>query len=276
MLGNFRPPDPLSGLPGPARRSGWHARIAGPDGLVAPTGWYPSAKPVLDFVVAALLALVLGPVIAATALLIVLTSPGPAFYTQVRLGRFGRPFIIWKLRTMEHNCEDGSGAQWSTPGDRRVTPLGRILRKLHIDEFPQLWNVLRGDMSLVGPRPERPEFFPVLSAAIPNYPQRLLVKPGVTGLAQVYLPPDEDVEGVRRKQAHDLHYIRTFGLGLDVRLLIATAVQAVGLPHVLVRPLLHLPSSRTFETARPATPPGATPAPHVHQPISPPSTPVAS
>ena len=131
-----------------------------------------------------------------------------------------------------------------------MTFLGRILRKLHIDEFPQLWNVLRGDMSLVGPRPERPEFFPVLSAAVPNYARRLAVKPGVTGLAQVYLPPDEDVAGVRKKQLLDLHYIRTFGFGLDIRLMAATGFQAVGVPHGLVRWVLRLPDRRALEAGQ--------------------------
>ena len=210
---------------------------------------YLALKRGVDVVLGAVLLVVLAPVIAVTGLLIVLTSRGPALYSQTRLGQFGRPFVIWKLRTMRHRCEDGSGARWSARGDTRVTFIGRILRRLHIDEFPQLWNVLRGDMSLVGPRPERPEFLPVLSASIPGYARRLAVKPGVTGLAQVYLPPDEDVAGVRRKQVLDLHYIRTVGLGLDLRLMAATPLQAVGLPHGLVRRVLFLPDRRTVEAA---------------------------
>ena len=136
-----------------------------------------------------------------------LTSPGPAFYTQTRVGQGGRPFTIYKLRTMIHNCESLTGPRWCMPGDPRVTPAGWLLRVTHLDELPQLLNVLRGEMSLVGPRPERPEFLPQLERALPAYRQRLVVRPGVTGLAQVKLPADTDLDSVRRKLAHDLYYI---------------------------------------------------------------------
>jgi lipopolysaccharide/colanic/teichoic acid biosynthesis glycosyltransferase len=106
------------------------------------------------------------------------TSSGPGFYSQVRVGRGGRTYRIYKIRTMTHNCEAGSGAKWATKGDSRVTPVGRVLRKLHLDEMPQLWNVIRGDMSLVGPRPERPEFVVPLSAEVEGYLERLCVRPG--------------------------------------------------------------------------------------------------
>ena len=257
MLGNFRPSDPCPGVGTLTRPTPTGRAAAADQPAAAPDTPYLRFKRVVDVVLGSVLLVLLGPVIAVTGLVIVLTSWGPVFYTQTRLGRFGRPFVIWKLRTMRHRCEDGSGVRWSTPGDARITPLGRVLRKLHIDEFPQLWNVLRGDMSLVGPRPERPEFFPVLSAAVPAYAHRLVVKPGVTGLAQVYLPPDEDVAGVRRKQAFDLHYIRTIGLGLDLRLMAATALQAVGVPHGVVRRLMLLPDRRAVEAAqRPREPMG--------------------
>src|SRR5205823_3448469 len=108
--------------------------------------------------------------------------------------RFGEPFIILKLRTMYDRCEAKTGAAWATRNDPRVTPVGRVLRKLHIDELPQLLNILRGDMSLVGPRPERPEFVGPLSRALPGYADRLQVRPGLTGLAQIQLPPDSDLE----------------------------------------------------------------------------------
>src|SRR5262249_29092378 len=120
----------------------------------APSGLDAVLKPALDFLVALALLLLATPVILVCAALVRLTSRGPAFYSQLRLGRHGRPFRIYKLRTMAHDCEKAGGAQWSRPGDPRVTPLGRFLRKTHLDELPQLWNVLRGDMSLVGPRPE--------------------------------------------------------------------------------------------------------------------------
>jgi len=170
-----------------------------------------------------------------------LTSRGPGFYTQTRLGRFGRPYRILKLRSMYHRCEDESGVRWSAQGDDRVTPVGKVIRKLHIDELPQLWNVLRGDMSLVGPRPERPEFVGPLRAAIPGYTDRMLVRPGVTGLAQIQLPPDETVESVRTKLAFDLHYIKNRGAFLDARVLVGTALYACQIPFSMVRRLTWLP-----------------------------------
>jgi len=174
-----------------------------------------------------------------TALLLKLTSRGPVLYSQIRLGLNGRPFTIYKIRTMVHNCEKSSGACWSPPSDPRVTPLGCILRATHLDELPQLWNILRGDMSLVGPRPERPEFVPALERAIPNYRGRLLVRPGITGLAQVQLPPDSDIPGVRRKVAHDLYYIRHFSWWLDLRILACTVLHLSGIPcHKLCRAFL--------------------------------------
>lgn len=251
MLANLRPADAYPGAATLPRSMPAPRGVAAEEAAFEPDTVYLSVKRGVDVVFGSLLLIALAPVIAAMAALIVLTSAGPAFYTQTRLGRFGRPFVIWKLRTMAHRCEDRSGARWSARGDTRVTFVGRILRRLHIDEFPQLWNVLLGDMSLVGPRPERPEFFPVLSAAVPDYARRLVVKPGVTGLAQVYLPPDEDVAGVRRKQVLDIHYIRTLGFGLDVRLMLATGLQAVGLPHEFVRRVLLLPDRRAFEAVKP-------------------------
>lgn len=247
MIGNFRSADPASG----ARLIG-RAPVPKTAPLNAPTEVPPSGydvvKRAMDIFLGIAFLVLLAPVILVAATLIVFTSRGPAFYTQTRMGRFGKPFVIWKLRSMTHRCEDKSGARWSTKGDARVTPVGRVLRRLHIDEFPQLLNVIKGEMSLVGPRPERPEFFPVLSASVPQYAQRLMVKPGVTGLAQVYLPPDEDVAGVRRKQVYDLHYIRNYSITLDIRLMIATAMQAVGGPHFLVRFCLALPRSKSIES----------------------------
>jgi lipopolysaccharide/colanic/teichoic acid biosynthesis glycosyltransferase len=190
--------------------------------------WYLPWKTALDIAVGVVMLVVTAPVIAAAALLVKLTSRGPAFYSQTRLGRHGKPFRIYKLRTMRHNCESLTGPQWSKPGDSRVTPLGRFLRKSHLDELPQLWNVVRGEMSLVGPRPERPEFLPQLEKALPHYRDRLLVRPGVTGLAQVQLPPDTDLDSVRRKLAHDLYYVRCLSPWLDVRILFCTVLYVSG------------------------------------------------
>ncbi len=204
-------------------------------------GRYAVCKPVFEFLFALVLLVLAAPVIVLTAVLVKLTSRGPAFYSQVRLGRNGRPFLIYKLRTMRQDAEMKSGACWSTKGDPRVTALGRFLRKTHLDELPQLWNVLCGDMSLVGPRPERPEFVPTLEKAIPGYRDRLLVKPGVTGLAQVRLAADTDLESVRRKLLYDLHYVRTAGFWLDLRLVICTAFHMAGVPYSALGRLFGLP-----------------------------------
>jgi lipopolysaccharide/colanic/teichoic acid biosynthesis glycosyltransferase len=180
-------------------------------------------------------------------LLVKWTSPGPAFYTQRRLGLCGRPFTIFKLRTMQHNCESLTGPRWCIPGDLRVTPLGRLLRKTHLDELPQLFNVLWGDMSLIGPRPERPEFLPELEAMFPRYRERLAVRPGITGLAQVQLPPDTAVADVRHKLACDIYYTQQVAFGLDVRLLGCTGLYALGIPFRLSANLLGVPSTETVE-----------------------------
>jgi lipopolysaccharide/colanic/teichoic acid biosynthesis glycosyltransferase len=137
--------------------------------------------------------------------------------------------------------------RWSTAGDPRITRVGRFLRRTHVDELPQLWNVLCGHMSLVGPRPERPEFLPRLEQAIPRYRERLQVRPGLTGLAQVQLPPDSDLDSVRRKLAYDLYYIDRRGPWLDCRLLLATICYVLHLPFGITRKLLGIPSGRMVE-----------------------------
>jgi lipopolysaccharide/colanic/teichoic acid biosynthesis glycosyltransferase len=191
-------------------------------------GWYETLKVALDFVLAALILVLTAPLILMAIILIKVTSPGPAIYTQTRIGKNGRPFTIYKLRTMTHDCESLTGAQWSKPGDTRVTSVGRWLRRIHLDELPQLWNVIKGEMSLIGPRPERPEFLPQLEQAIPRYRDRLKVRPGVTGFAQVQLPPDTDFDSVRIKLAYDLFYVKTMNLGIDVRIYCATFLKIVG------------------------------------------------
>ncbi len=208
-----------------------------------------AAKRVFDLVFAAVLLVLTAPVILVAALVVKLTSRGPAFYSQTRLGLGGRPYTIYKLRSMTHNCERASGARWSTAGDARVTRVGRVLRRLHIDELPQLWNVLRGEMSLVGPRPERPEFVPNLEKHIPRYRERLQVPPGLTGLAQVQLPPDTDLGSVRLKLAYDLYYAQRLSVWLDFRLMVATAFQVLGIPFAVSRVLLAIPSGDAVELA---------------------------
>ncbi len=148
-------------------------------------------------------------------------SRGSFFYTQVRLGKLGRPFVIVKIRSMVKDAEK-NGAEWAVPGDARVTRVGRFFRKTRLDELPQLFNVLWGDMSFVGPRPERPEFISQLEQEIPYYKQRLLVKPGVTGWAQVNFKYSSDVAGALEKLQLDLYYIKNRSLFLDLTILLKT------------------------------------------------------
>jgi lipopolysaccharide/colanic/teichoic acid biosynthesis glycosyltransferase len=208
----------------------------------APGNSYLAFKYAIDFCLAGLLLLLTAPVLLISALLVKLTSRGPMIYSQVRLGRDGRPYRIYKLRSMYHLCEVKSGPQWSRNGDPRITPLGRFLRRSHIDELPQLWNILRGEMSLIGPRPERPEFIPALTKAIPLYPMRLAVRPGVTGLAQVQLPADTDLASVRRKVAYDLYYVHQASLWIDTRILVATLFKVCCASFEFIRRTFLLPS----------------------------------
>jgi lipopolysaccharide/colanic/teichoic acid biosynthesis glycosyltransferase len=204
---------------------------------------------VLDFCAGLALLAFFSPIIAILAVCVKLTSPGPAFYSQTRLGKFGRPYKIYKLRTMFHNCERRSGACWSLPGDARITVLGRFLRCSHLDELPQLVNVVLGQMSLVGPRPERPEFLPALEKVLPLYRDRLAVRPGITGLAQVQWAADTDLKSVRRKLAYDLYYVRMVSPWLDVRILCCTALSLVGIPIRILRTILLLPSPLSIQRA---------------------------
>jgi lipopolysaccharide/colanic/teichoic acid biosynthesis glycosyltransferase len=205
------------------------------------SGNYSSIKPVFDFALALALLLPSAPIMLLVAVLVRLGSRGPSIYTQRRLGLGGKVFTIYKIRTMYQDSESRSGATWSVPGDPRVTPVGRFLRFTHIDELPQLINVLLGEMSLVGPRPERPEFLPKLERAMPDYRRRLAVRPGVTGLAQVQQPPDTDLASVRRKLDYDLHYAERISPWLDARIVLATGLKCVGVPFGWIGALLMLP-----------------------------------
>lgn len=198
-------------------------------------------------VTALVLLVACAPLLLLAALGVRLTSPGPAFYTQARVGRGGRVFTMFKLRTMIDNCESLTGPRWCMPDDPRITWFGWILRRTHLDELPQLVNVLRGDMSLVGPRPERPEFVEELERMIPGYQMRHTVLPGITGLAQVHLPPDTDVESVRKKLVYDLFYVRRIGLWLDLRLLACTALQALAVPSGIAGTVCLIPSTEQVE-----------------------------
>jgi lipopolysaccharide/colanic/teichoic acid biosynthesis glycosyltransferase len=208
---------------------------------------YGPVKRAFDVVFALVFLAATGPLILLLAALVKLTSRGPAFYTQIRLGLGGRPFTVHKLRTMYDQCECFSGPQWATPGDPRITKLGRVLRKTHLDELPQLWDIFFGKMSLVGPRPERAEFVPQLERAIPFYRARLSIRPGLTGFAQVQLPPDSDLASVGRKLSYDLYYVQHFSLWLDILIVLSTVFHVVGLPGRLSQDFFDLPSWETVE-----------------------------
>jgi lipopolysaccharide/colanic/teichoic acid biosynthesis glycosyltransferase len=225
------------------------APACGPIGPVGRRDWYTSVKAVADYLAAGVLLVLTSPVMLVAGGLTRATSRGPAIYRQTRLGRLGREFTIYKIRSMYDDCERTTGPRWSTPDDPRPTPLGRFLRRTHIDELPQLFNVLRGEMSLIGPRPERPEFVSKLEKSIPFYRDRERILPGVTGLAQVQLPPDTDVSEVHRKLACDLYYLRNQSPWLDLRILMGTATKVVGVPTRVSCRLLGIPSGAVVEEA---------------------------
>jgi exopolysaccharide biosynthesis polyprenyl glycosylphosphotransferase len=150
-----------------------------------------------------------------------LSSPGPIFFSQTRVGLHGELFTLYKFRTMRQDAE-AQGAVWAVKDDARVTPIGMFLRKTRIDEIPQLWNVLRGDMAFVGPRPERPEFVQWLSQEIPFYDLRHLIRPGITGWAQVRYRYGASLEETKRKLEYDLYYVKHLSIGLDLLIMFET------------------------------------------------------
>jgi len=195
----------------------------------------------MNVVLASVALVFLSPVMLVFAALIKLTSPGPIFYSQPRVGfdrrrsrksedsydrrarnLGGRPFLIHKFRTMRINAESPTGAVWATRGDSRVTTVGRIMRKYRVDEFPQLVNVIRGEMNIVGPRPERPSIFSRLCDDIAEYPLRQRAKPGITGWAQVNHRYDTSVDDVRTKVQYDLEYLRRQGIAEDLKIMART------------------------------------------------------
>ena len=180
-----------------------------------------ATKRLADVLLAVAGTLLSAPLLLLAAVLIKMESPGSAFYSQVRVGQFGRPFKIWKLRSMCNDAEK-QGAQWASKSDARVTRIGRILRTTRIDEVPQFFNVLRGEMSFVGPRPERPEFVTRLGKEIQFYEQRHLLKPGITGWAQINYPYGATIEDARNKLKYDLYYIKHASLLLDIQTILRT------------------------------------------------------
>ena len=212
-------------------------------------------KKSLDIVVAVILLIVASPLFLIIPILIKLDSPGPVFYIQERIGQnrrrrsrrsnhvvtsenrrgrerrredhLGRPFRVIKFRTMVNNAEAKTGAVWATKNDTRITKLGKFLRKTRIDEVPQLINVLKGEMAMVGPRPERPVFVKDLSTKVPNYVERLKVKPGITGRSQVDNGYDSSIESVVKKVEYDVDYIRNWNIWSDIKILMKTVVVVI-------------------------------------------------
>lgn len=183
--------------------------------------WRLALKRTSDVLAASLLLLLTWPLLVLVALAIKLDSPGPVFYRQERVGRGGRTYWLWKFRSMRTDAEQG-GAVWARPNDSRVTRVGRLLRRTRMDEIPQVFNVLCGDMSFVGPRPERPVFVNQLERLIPLYGLRHTVKPGITGWAQLRYPYGASVEDARNKLEFDLYYVRNGTLFLDVLIIFHT------------------------------------------------------
>jgi len=212
-------------------------RLADDAAVPVPVRGREFLKRALDLVLAVIVLVLATPIVFLLAIVVRCTSRGPAIYRQTRLGWNDRPFTLYKLRTMEHDCERLTGPCWAVPNDPRITLVGRFLRGLHLDELPQVWNILRGDMSFIGPRPERPEIIDRLEQTIPKYAVRRQVRPGLTGLAQLQLPPDVSIACVRRKLVYDLHYIEEASLWLDLRILAATALKLMGLSCQVMHPI---------------------------------------
>ena len=176
---------------------------------------------ILSFAVSLVALLICLPFIPFIMLAVRLSSPGPIFFSQVRVGQFGRLFTAYKFRTMRQNAE-ANGAVWAQANDPRVTRIGRLMRKTRLDEIPQLWNVLRGDMAFVGPRPERPEFVRWLSREISFYDLRHMIRPGLTGWAQVRFQYGASLEETKRKLEYDLYYVKHQSIGLDLLIMFET------------------------------------------------------
>ncbi len=199
--------------------SGWFIFSHGFDLIQNPLGL--RLKRVVDYIFAIVLLIFFAPLMTLIAILIRLDSRGPAIFRQKRVGEGGRMFTLYKFRSMHQDAER-AGAQWTNTNDVRVTRIGRVLRAMRLDELPQLINVIRGDMSFIGPRPERPEFTEMLEKEIPYYDSRYLVKPGITGWAQVLYPYGASVEDAREKLQYDLYYIKHYSLLLDIAIVFKT------------------------------------------------------
>jgi lipopolysaccharide/colanic/teichoic acid biosynthesis glycosyltransferase len=183
---------------------------------------YRQFKPLVDYFLSFIGLIIASPLLLVVAIIIKITSPGPVFYTQERVGRNGCLFKIIKFRSMHVGAESQTGPVWAGRNDARITSVGKFLRETHIDELPQLINILKGDMSIIGPRPERPYFVDIFKEEIHGYTFRLTVKPGITGMAQCYHRYDETIHDVERKLRYDALYIRKMCWTLDMRILLKT------------------------------------------------------
>jgi sugar transferase (PEP-CTERM system associated) len=192
------------------------------DGFSAGRRISAAGKRLFDVVVSALILLLCAPLILGAALLVKLESPGPAFYRQRRVGLYGQSFEILKVRSMREDAEVGGKAVWAQKDDPRVTRIGSVIRKLRIDELPQAWTVLKGEMSFVGPRPERPQFVADLESRLPYYAERHVVKPGITGWAQINYPYGASIDDARQKLEFDLYYAKNYTPFLDLLILLQT------------------------------------------------------
>ena len=180
-------------------------------------------KRLIDLFVSLLALLLLLPVFVVIGLMLKISAPRhPAFYTQIRVGQFGRRFRILKFRTMRREAEETTGPVWASTGDARITPIGAVLRRFRLDEMPQFINILRGEMSMVGPRPERPEIIKELEEQVPFFSEREMITPGLTGWAQIRYPYGSTIEDARRKLEFDLYYIKHLSLSLDLQILLST------------------------------------------------------
>jgi len=201
--------------------------------------WYRLFRLLMECGISLIGLLIASPVLIVTGVAIKITSSGPMFYTQVRVGKDGRLFNIIKFRTMRADAEFQTGPVWTKKNDSRVTTIGRFLRETHIDELPQLINVLKGDMSIIGPRPERPHFVDMLNDEIHGYTRRLAVKPGITGLAQCCCKYDETISDVKRKLRYDVLYIKNRCWMLDMEIIWRTlSVSLLGGKHQIPGKLL--------------------------------------
>jgi sugar transferase (PEP-CTERM system associated) len=198
-----------------------------PEWLIFAKGFNPSRlclglKRLFDLILAIVLILLTAPLMLAIAAIIKLDSAGPAVFSQERIGLRGRRFTLFKFRSMRLDAEKTSGPTWARNNDDRITRIGRFLRKARLDELPQIFNVFRGEMSFVGPRPERPYFVDLLTGKIPYYDVRHYVKPGITGWAQVMYPYGASVEDAYNKLQYDLYYVKNISFGLDVLVMLKT------------------------------------------------------